>query len=334
MTLPTTADLSLVALATGMASAVVGNGEVKKGPLDLPQELVICPWGESRDLDGEPVIVNEVTLAQLAANQTRYGFDEVALDFEHNTVPKRDEKGKALPIQEPAPIAGMGTLSVREGVGIVYQPVSWTTEGEPAFRGRHFRDLSPTVSKNEKGEVIFVHSVALCRNGQIRDLHAFSATLKTLSQTTLMDTPNYRDLLRTKLNLPEDATDEQLIAGLETLSAVKVEEQKPEPTPMSAAAVPGDLTALAARQDDLEKQMLITQATGAGKVIPLSADALKATPLSVVRELVANAPAGVVPMAAGVPAKEVPAVKALSAEEKVVAARFGYSEEKWREMNP
>jgi phage I-like protein len=340
MTPPTITELSLACLAA--SAVVVGNGEVQKGQIELPAEIVICPWGESRDLDGNPVIVNETTLAELGMNQTKYGFDEIAMDFEHGTVPKRDADGKAIAPSEPVAIAGMGTLTVREGVGIVYQPVSWTTAGEPAYTGRHFRDLSPTVSKNEKGEVIFVHSVALCRNGQIRDLHAFSTPLSfstALSttpetKTKTMDAPNYRDLLRLKLSLPEDATDEQIVAGMESLSApAKVEEKEPETTAMAAAGTP-EVTALTARMDQMEKDNLVLQATAAGKIIPLSADALKLTPLSVVRELVEKATPGEVPTASSIAKKDPPRVQALSAEEKVVAARMGYSEEKWRELNP
>jgi len=331
---------SLVFLSAHAVGVAAGDG-VKTGAIPLPEEIVICPWGESRDLDGEPVIVNETTLAQLAANQSLYGFDEIAMDFEHGTVPKTAADGNPVKPQEPVIIAGMGSLSVREGVGIIYHPVSWTREGEPAYTGRHFRDLSPTVSKNEKGEVIFVHSVALCRNGQIRNLHTFSAPSPATKPTPTpnMDTPDYRELLRAKLALPEDATDEQLIAGIETLSVPapeKKEEETPAAPPVTAMAAPDtpDLVALAARQDQLEKDVLIAQATAAGKIIPLSAEAVKLTPLSVVRELVATATPGVVPTTPTPAAKETPAVKALSAEEKVVAQRMGYSDARWRELNP
>jgi phage I-like protein len=273
--------------------------------------------------------VNETTVTELAAMQSKYGFDEVALDFAHNTAPKTDADGKPVPAAEPQPIAAMGRLSVLSGKGIVFTPTSWTPDGETFYTGRHYKDLSPTVGKNEKGEVNFIHSVALTRAGQIADLHAYSAaglpTLTTLQTTPTMDTTDldYKALLLQKLGLPETATDEEIVA----------KQSAPDVTPLAVVATP-EVAALAARLDEMEKTNLIAEATRAGKVINLSAESMKITPLSVVKDLVSQAPV-TVPLSATTPAVPgLPALKALSAEDDAVRVRMGYTVEKWRELNP
>ena len=316
-------------------------GAVQKGRIPLPLQIVICPWGISADLSGSPVIVNETTVAELAANQSKYGFDEIALDFGHNTVPPLDAQGKPLKAPEPLPIAAMGSLSVVPGEGIIFTPSSWTPEGESFYTGRHYRDLSPTVAKNSAGEVTFVHSVALTRAGQISGLHAFSAnglpTLTTLQTPTSMDTSasslDCRSLLIDLLHLDPTATDEQIIAAMD---AEKKEIPEPDEVPATGTGTETPTTtALAARMDGLERGNLVAEASRAGKIIPLSAEGIAATPITVLRELLARTKPGTVPLSAGhSTASKTPALQALSAEEATVAARLGYSTEQWRAANP
>lgn len=323
------------------ASMAAGaSGPAQKGIIPLPPSLVICPWGESRDLSGAPVIVNETTVAELAANQSRYGFEEVALDFGHNTVPPTGPDGKPEKAPEPLPIAAMGTLSVEPGIGIRWTPSSWTPEGEHYYTRRHYKDLSPTVGRNEKGEVIFIHSIALTRTGQISGLHAFSANqplppLTNLSTPITMDTPDYRALLIAKLNLPADATDEAITAALAS-TETETPPAAPATEPMAAPAAP-DVTALSARLDKMERDNLVSEATRAGKVIPLSTESIHSMPLTALQELIEKTPA-TVPMSATTPAApaatQAPAIKPLSAEEATVAARLGYTAEQFRAANP
>lgn len=321
-----------------MPAVVAPAATVQKGRIPLPAQLIICPWGESRDLAGNPVIVNETTLAELAANQSKYGFEEVALDFSHNTTPKTDAEGNPVPAAEPLPIAAMGRLSAERGKGIIFTPTSWTPEGEQFYCGRHYRDLSPTVGKNSNGEVNFIHSVALTRAGQINGLHAYSAGLPAL--TNLQTTPthimenettatDYKALLLQKLSLDPSATDEQIVAAMSAAPEV------PETTPMSAAAAAAatpQIIDLSARLDQIEKDNLIAEAVRAGKVIPLSAESISGTPKSVLKEIIAATPA-TVPLSATTPAAVVPATKALSSEEALVAARFGYTAEQIHAAN-
>lgn len=332
---------TLAASALSRMSVAAGEGHTQKGRLTLPSEIIICPWGHSKDLAGQDVIVNETTLATLTANQEKFGYKEIALDFNHNTVPGKDGDGNIIPVTEPQPIAAMGRLSVVHGKGIIFTPLSWTPEGEASYTGRHYRDLSPTVGKTEKGEVNFIHSVALTRNGQIADLHAYSTahglpaltTLSTPLPTTTMENtaPDYKALLLTVLALGEDATDEQIIAA--STKPLGADEKPKEETPSTeamSAPTPDNVIALAARMDRIERDNLVAEATRAGKVIPLSADALQLTPLSVLTDMIAKLPAGTVPLTSGAVAKETPSVTPLSADEKTVCQRLGLTEDQYR----
>jgi len=326
--------------------ATVPISNAQKGRIPLPTRIVVCPWGESRDLAGNPVIVNQVTVDQLAANQTRYGFDEVALDFDHNTAPQVDEHGAAIALREPLPIAGMGTLSVEPGVGIIYTPLSWTPEGEGFYTGRHYRDLSPTVGKTDAGEVNFIHSVALTRKGQIADLHAFAAAgnlpaLSCLSvplsptHPTTTSTMDFRSALAKLLKLdPETCSDDEIAGALTAAEADALAakpEEKVETTPMSGgqtAQTAQTVTALAAEFELYRRDQLIKEASAAGKVIPLSAEEATTIPLATLSAMIAKIPA-TVPLSAATPAggKETPAVKTLSADAKVIADKLGLTPE-------
>lgn len=347
MTTPATATPSMPALTR---LAAVAGASVQKGAIPLPEEIVICPWGKSTDLSGKPVIVNETTLRELAANQTKFGFDEVALDFNHSTVPGKDADGNVVKPKEPIEVASYGKLSVEAGKGIIFKPSSWTPEGEKFYTGRHYRDLSPTVGRNDKNEVTFIHSVALCRQGQIPALHAFSADglpdLTTLStpvptSTTTMDTatPDYRALLCKALGKDATCTDEGLIAAVEAPPAAEPLKAKETPaaTPCAADATPPNVTQLSADieelkkgQEQMRKDALISQAARDGKVIPLSAEVMNVTPLSVLEDMIANLKPGTVPLNPGPTAKDTPSVTPLSAEEKTVMERMGLTEDQFR----
>jgi phage I-like protein len=159
-----------------------------------------------------------------------------------------------------------------------------------------------------------------------------------------MDTttaPDFRALALKLLKLDESATDEQIIAAAATAEVEPRSSDKKDDdaspanvTPMAAATTP-DTTALAARMDKIERDYLVAEATRQGKVIPLSAEALLLTPLAVLTDLIAQLPAGTVPLKAGAEMQaQTPALKSLSAEEAIVASRLGYTAEQFRAANP
>lgn len=306
------------------------------GAAALPPRIVVCPWGVSRALDGGAVIVNETTAAVLAANQAKAGFGEIVLDFNHNTWGGTGEDGRPARVQEPVKVAAYGTLEVVPGEGIVFTPRNWTPEGSAHFLGGHYKDLSPTVFKNAAGEVVFVHSVSLCRQGQIEGLHAYAAGLAAVLSAdqppAIPDqrTPgpmDHKQLLIALLGLSADATDEAIASA----AAEAAEKLKTPPGPDGEAA---GAEALAARVDTLERTIVLDGAARDGKVIPLSAEALAALPLPALKDMVSNLPAGAVPLgdaaARAAAGKAATQVQALSATEKEICRQLGIPEEAFR----
>jgi phage I-like protein len=311
----------------------------------LPTELVIAPWGASRALDGTPVIVNERTAAVLSANQDEIGRAEIALDFEHNTFDGPDVTAADRHAKEPRKVAGYGALSVVPGKGIVYLPLAdaWTPEGIEHVTGKHYRDLSPVpILDEETGEVIAMHSVALTRAGQIPTLRAYSATadltrcLKALSADYSTDPANqdmkFRAIACAALGLPETATDEEIVAAGEKKPAAT-----PNVIPMSAE-LDARLKAIEDGQVASQRQAIVTAAAAAGKIIPLSADAVNLLSPATLQTIVDGLTPGAVPMSSNTPSKDqgdkLGQPKALSAEEAEVAKRLGISEEDYRKANP
>lgn len=307
----------------------------------LPERLLICPWGTSKALDGSDVTVNETTIADLASNQTANGFDEVCLDFNHNTAPNITEDGKLKKPKEPLPVAAYGSLEVVQGEGIYFIPNHWTTTGEKYFTGKHYKDLSPTVGRNAEGVVVFIHSVALCRQGEIQNLHAFSVNLPTTKQPAKPNTmenenkdADFRAIAATLLGLDESATDEDIVNA----AAAKAEKPDPEKKPADpapATEASDDVKALSAQFETFQKDQLVKDAAREGKVIPLSAEQIAETPLTTLSSIIENLEPGEVPTQQRTnDGDDTTKIKALSADEKEVCKNLNITEEKFRELNP
>ena len=271
----------LIALSSGIKADAI-----KK----LPSEIRILPWGES-PYNGGKLIVNSVSLKEIPQMQAAYNFDRIALDFNHNSLESSPSfKG------EPLKVAAYASLEVRDGQGLFFTNIEWTKEGKEFVEGGHYGDISPTVKTNDKGEVIFVHSAALCRQGRIPGLELFSADFLTQNTKNNMEEllKKYKALLCTILNLPEDCED----AAIEDAAKKFAQSNKnpPAENPEKKEETAG-LEALSSRIDAIEaagqKKALIDDAIKQGKVIPANAANL---PLDVLKELCATSPAGIVPM--------------------------------------
>ncbi len=147
----------------------VSNGALAAGR--LPGRIKVLDWGENPSVQG-PVRVGEGALQHLAARQKELGFEEVAVDFEHNTVPGSPEYERT---QEPRRVAGYGVPRVVAGEGLYLENLRWTPAGQA--EALNFVDLSPAVALDETREVTFVHSVALTRNGAVEGLTFFSSDI-------------------------------------------------------------------------------------------------------------------------------------------------------------
>lgn len=332
-----------------------------------PKRLVVLPWGRNPSRRGD-FVVDEQTTKVFDANQQKNRIDgKLALDFEHNTLPGTPAYESS---SEPRPIAAWAMCKVIPGEGVVYEDIEWTPDGLSAWQRKLYQDLSPAPVRGPDGKtVIAMHSTALCRHGELADLtidHAaaprgLAAYFAALS-ADLSPTPPLSPSMKSKLiallaaigvTLPESADETTTSAALdEALKKYQAEEKKegsktenPENKARAAeaeglsaeiAAMRKEAAASKAEVEQLRKENLIEQATRDGKVIPLSAESIKAAPLSVIQDLVKAAkPGEVSTQKRTVDGKDVTTVaggepEALSAELSSMSASMGLSEEDLR----
>jgi hypothetical protein len=147
----------------------ISNGALKGDT--LPTRIKVLNWGENASAKG-PVLFDEQSLASLAANQRELGFERVALDFEHNTVPGSEEYERTT---EPRDVAAFGTVEAVAGDGLYLSALTWTPIGQA--KARNYEDLSIAPKLDATSRVTFVHSAALTRNGAVYDLSFFKAAV-------------------------------------------------------------------------------------------------------------------------------------------------------------
>jgi phage I-like protein len=310
-----------------------------------PSRLVMLKWGDNATTKGN-FRVGQRTLESLSNIQRQSGFDEVVLDFEHNTVPNHpSNKG------EPAAIAARAKPVVVENEGLIFDSLSWTEPGKQ-YR-EHYHDLSPVVAKDENDDVIFIHSGALCRNGAAFDLHAFNAqiNLKTFALTPFENPASPMvvsasqvdlDLLRKVLSLSTlsaDASVEDINKALVELANMPDERASDQGNNALNAVIKGLGVALVTLTGEVkkirdsaektERNQILAEAIREGKVVPkkfqdgsMSNDQLRA--------LVADLPE-IVPMEKRTPEhiESLSAIRTINSTDDQVRKTLGISEEKW-----
>lgn len=327
----------------------------------LPTEIKLLNWGANATRKGT-VRVGRKTLSLLPLSQKELGYDRVAIDFEHNTVPGTEAYKES---KEPRDVAAYGVPQVRENDGLYLVDIEWTPIGREM--ARNYADFSPAVKLDKTGEVLFLHSIALCRQGSVDGLRAFSmelpvggngpSTMHNEEEQRIMD--KILMALRKMLKLADDADEAAVAAALEQNNLVafsaQVGEIQKNITTLSAAietlkkGAPADgkqsddktagleaqIVALSASvkavQDGMtqrDRQDLVSQAAREGKVIPLSAEQIAATPVETLRDVVSKLPV-TVPMDKRVPANVVihSVTPQLTEMEKKICRQMGVSEE-------
>lgn len=302
---------------------------------DLPTRLVLLKWGENETIDG-PVRVGEHTLQSLSANQARFGFEEVVLDFNHNTVPGHpNNKG------EPAFIAATGQLKVNSSEGLVLENLNWTDKGKEHVA--HYPDLSPAIQLDADGEVVFCHSAGLCRQGKVKDLHVFSISFGDPAKPTTTTAPAAAgrtivvnknavdlDLLRKILSLSAEATIEDINRALVSLDA-----SPDKPVTGLTADVTTQLRTMSARLDNNERAGILEDALRKGRIVPKEwlpdEQGNGGLPIPQLRTLCATLPE-IVPLDQRTPEKlqAFTALTPVNPVEKAVCAGLGISEESWK----
>jgi hypothetical protein len=135
----------------------------------LPSQIKVLNWGDNESIKGT-FKAGEKTAQLLELNQRALGFERVAIDYNHCSVPGSPEYTKGKP---PA-IFGYGAVKVRPGEGVFLEEITWTPLG--LSEARNFEDISPAIHPDKPDtEVDFIHSVALTPNGALKDVTFFSA---------------------------------------------------------------------------------------------------------------------------------------------------------------
>lgn len=261
----------------------------------LPERIKLLSWGENPSVKGV-IRVNERTIAHLAQDQGARGFGEVALDFEHNTVPGSAEYERS---QEPRKVAAYGVPKVVPNEGLYLEGLRWTPTGQA--EALNFADLSPAVQTEADGTVRFLHSVALVRNGAVEGLSFFSVDLKGENH---MEKTNILTLtaVAAALGLGAEATEAEVCGKLKTLSAPATAPDL-KPLEEKIAALEGKLTTLSAELSagttaavEREKGELIARFSAEGRVPKngegqvYSAEELKGLDVATLKLLHANTP--------------------------------------------
>jgi hypothetical protein len=253
----------------------------------LPERFKLLNWGENETPDG-PLVVNERTAAALSRQIAQDTFRRIVLDFEHQSFPGH-------PNYKPAPRhnAAHGDLELVEGDGVYITGLSWTPKG--IEHGADYCDLSPVAvhtKRAQKGDaavVLGILSAALCDNGAVQGITAFSAsyqppekdmtdeqkakfdeilgTIKTQGEQ-LTALQARLDALQPKL----DADPEVTAASFDQVKGLAEAAVKPEALEESRQQV----SALSARIDALQKAQMIQIAVLQGKAVTLDETAVSA----------------------------------------------------------
>lgn len=231
-------ELKLTALRTPISNGALSADQ-------LPVRLKLANWGDNPSTKGN-IRLTAVSAAALPQRQVELGFDRIALDFEHNTVPGTVEFERT---HEPRPVAAYGIPRIVPGEGLFLDDIEWTPEGKKS--ALNFADLSPAVHQDEAGNVDFIHSAGLVRNGAIHGLSFFSVTLP---QPSTSNPPQHRmaqtklvalSALASILGLPEDSEEKDVFT--------KLKDRLTSPTELVArvhaleSAAPRNLAALSAK---------------------------------------------------------------------------------------
>ena len=284
---------------------------------DLPKRLKLLNWGTNDSKKG-PIVVGPLTLSSLAERQALYGFDKIGIDYEHQSVPQHPN---FLP--PPREYAAYGVPRVVENEGLFLEDIEWTPSG--LEKARNYIDLSPTPLI-ENGEVVFLHSVALCPQGAVDGLSFFSADFqpdKITKQTKSMN-PELLKLLSVLFNVPETSDEQTLLAAGKTFVEKAAAEAKCDAPEMTALA--SELKALSARFDAAERENIIGAAVAQGKIHPNSA---KDLPVDKLRALVAELPADQVPLDKRTPEQVKTLSTNLSASDLAVCKQLGLKPEEF-----
>lgn len=308
-------------------------GQLHREAEALPTRIKVLNWGENPNANGKRVFLSELA-CEVLADPTN-GYKRIALDFEHNTLPGTEAYQTS---QEPREVAGFGDVEIIPGDGAYLTHITYTERGEAA--AGNYIDVSAGVVTNDNGEVVMIHSVALCRNGAVPGMEfkqvplslsssVFAGYFQPPKQEHVMNEEEMA-ALRKALNLPEDATAETIIRTAGECAAQKPVAQNADPEPPAGdklGEVLEHLQTITKRLDALEKAAVVADAARSGKQVGLSADAIETLSLAQLKQHVEALPV-TVPLSAVTPkVVTTPHAKVVSDLDRTVARACGLNPE-------
>src|SRR5580698_6768422 len=187
----------------------ISNGALKNE--SLPQRLKFFAWGDNKSTDGN-FRAGDKTSAELPANQKKFGFERVAIDFNHCSVPGTDTYKDLLKAGQPPLIFGYGRVEAVPNDGLYLEDIIWTPLG--VQHARNFEDLSPAI-QDDDGEVTLVHSLALTPNGKVEGLEFFAASVEAPDDAPAQPALSEKSLsllsVARALGLPEAAEEKDVL---------------------------------------------------------------------------------------------------------------------------
>lgn len=296
--------------------------------------MKLLDWGRNIGRTTNKLIVVDEKCVNLPRNQELVACERVPMDYVHQSV-----KGHPNYKPDPRHSPGGGSIEVVPGEGVFLTAIEYTPNG--LEHAASYQDVSAVVHLDADKRPLWISSVALTPTGDVAGMEfreavaALSALESPLKieveiQPNETKTMDYKSILMKLLGLPETATDDELAAAAEKFA------------PPAKPAESADTAAMSARLDKLElaeqsreREALVSRATAAGKVIPLSAEQIAETPVAILSALVDGLPAGEVPLP-GAKAEEKPGKEtvALSADEANAAKKLGLTPEEFRKANP
>jgi len=309
--------------------AVPGLANGALNSKELPTRIKVLNWGQNKTLKGI-FTVDERTLRVFDQNQRQSGWDTIALDYEHNTVPGTTAYRES---KEPRPVAAHLSCTVVPNEGLFCGIRDWT-EGDTGGKAnaKNYADLSAApISEEVNGEfvVIGLHSVALTQHGAsdaqflsgelpadlTNKIHTLSASFNSIY---VMNNPTVATF-RAFLGMDDTASDADVMSamaekikkkelscrtgpldnaggtmpkveGLSADAVAKIVADALKPISANVTALSAASETAAKNAETAEKAGLVAEFAKQGKVCPLSADDVILTPVSVIKSVLAATP--------------------------------------------
>ncbi|MGD2110390.1 MAG: phage protease [Phycisphaerae bacterium] len=184
----------------------------------VPQRVLLAPWGNVESTNGSFIIDDD------SARMTIEAFDEhgtdLPIDYEHQTL-----GGAYSSPNGQAPAAGwIKKLLAEPGVGLLAE-IQWTDQAKALLANKEYRYLSPVaIIRKHDRKLAAIHSAALTNKPAIVGMRPIVNIAGAVSREPVGEPLT---LLKTELDLPEDALPEQvLMAASERLMDLRREAQQ------------------------------------------------------------------------------------------------------------